>query len=104
MKRYLPIVFSLAVFLTISGCSKSGADTSSLYTPTSSNVTSTATLKELQQGRVLYINNCGQCHSLVSPDAYTPAQWRSVLPVMTPRTNMSASDVTLVTKYVTKGN
>jgi hypothetical protein len=104
-KRYFPIVFSLAVILTFSGCSKSGADTSSLYTPSSSNVTATATLQELQQGRILYINNCGQCHGLVSPDSYTPTQWKSsILPIMTLRTNLSASDVQLLTKYICKGN
>ena len=105
MKRsFIPIVFSLAVFLTIAGCTKTGADTNSLYTPTSSNVTATATLQELQQGRVLFINNCGKCHALVSPDSYTPTQWKSILPNMTPRTNLSAPDVQLLTKYVTKGN
>jgi mono/diheme cytochrome c family protein len=96
--------FSIAILLLISGCNKTGTDTSSLYTPTSANVTATATLQELQQGRVLFINNCGQCHSLASPDSYTPTQWRSILPAMTPRTNLSAPEVQLVTKYVCKGN
>ena len=103
-KRFIAILFSFVFLATFSQCTKTGSDTSSLYTPSSSNVTTTATLQELQQGRVLYINNCGQCHGLVSPDNYTPTQWRSILPIMTPRTNMSASDVQLVTKYVTKGN
>lgn len=103
-KILFPTIFSVAILTSIMGCSKNGADTSSLYTPTSANVTATATLQELQQGRVLFINNCGKCHGLVSPDSYTPTQWRSILPGMTPRTNMSASEVQLVTKYVCKGN
>jgi len=103
-KLLFPSVFLVAIFFLIWGCSKTGADTSSIYTPTSANVTATATLQELQQGRVLFINNCGKCHALVSPDSYTPTQWKSILPNMTPRTNLSAPDVQLLTKYVTKGN
>jgi hypothetical protein len=99
---FLPVIF--VYFLVLAGgCSKNAADTSSLYTPTSANVTANATLQELQQGRALYISNCNSCHALVSPDNYTPAQWKSVLSSMTPRTSMSTSEVLLVTKYLSKG-
>jgi hypothetical protein len=103
-RRNFLLVCSVAVLLAISGCTKNGSDTSSLYTPTSANVTANATLQELQQGRVLYINNCGQCHGLVSPDSYTTSQWKSILPTMTTKTNLSVTDVQLLTKYVCKGN
>jgi hypothetical protein len=99
-------LFSLLIVvlsITVS-CSKNIAGTDSLYTPTSANVTTNATLDELQQGRSLYINNCGRCHALVSPDNYNPSQWKTILAGMAPRTNMSASQVLLVTKYVSKGN
>ena len=95
----------LILLVVVSGlfaCSKS-TSSSSLYTPTSSDATSTATLADLQQGRTLYINNCGRCHGLYSPDTYTPAQWKSVIPNMAANTSMTSSQVTLVTKYVTRG-
>jgi hypothetical protein len=100
--------YSLTVVLVIllplmGACTKSSLDTSMLYVPSTSEVTANATLLELQQGRTLYINNCSVCHGLYSPDNYAPAQWKTVLDNMAPRTSMSASEVLLVTKYVSKG-
>ena len=97
----------LSVSLTFSilnvGCKKSSSG-DSLYTPTAADVTSTASLSDLQQGRTLYINNCNSCHSLYSPDSYTPTQWKSIISNMGPKTGMSSSEILLVTKYVTRGN
>jgi hypothetical protein len=101
--RYILILTSLLLVL-IQSCSKSSTDSGSLYTPTSADVTSTATLAEMQQGRTLYINNCGKCHGLYSPDSYSSTQWKSIMNNMAPNTGMSASDILLVTKYVTRGN
>lgn len=99
---YLPLFFVASLFL-IGSCKKDLGSSGSLYIPTSADVTTNATLAELQQGRTLYSNNCGSCHGLYMPENYTPAQWKSVLGSMTPRTSMSASQVLLVTKYVSKG-
>lgn len=95
------ILIFVAGFL--GSCKKSDTSTANLYVPTSADVTATATLQELQQGRTLYINNCGVCHGLVSPDNNTPTQWKSIISAMAPRTDMNASQVSLVTKYVTRG-
>jgi hypothetical protein len=100
---YLSLLL-VAVLIFSAGCTKKGSDTSSLYIPTSSDVTANATLAELQQGRALYIDNCNSCHGLYNPDSNTPSGWRSVLNSMAPRTGMSASEVQLVTKYLTRGN
>ena len=99
---YLQVLF-VYILVILGSCSKSTSGSSSLYTPTSANVTANATLQELQQGRSLYISNCNSCHSLVSPDDYTPAQWKSILSSMAPKTGMSSSEILLVTKYVSKG-
>jgi hypothetical protein len=90
------------LFLIMS-CSKNNSAGSSLYTPTTDDVTSTATLTELLQGRTLYINNCNSCHGLYSPDNYTATEWKSIINNMGPRTGMSSSEILLVTKYVTRG-
>ncbi len=104
IKYFYLIVISVVIFLAISSCSKKSTDTSGLYIPTNADVTTNATLQELEQGRDLYINNCNSCHSLFSPDAYTPVQWKSIMNSMGPRTTMSASEILLVGKYVTRGN
>ena len=97
-------VFSAALLILTAGCTKKGGDTSSLYTPSSADVTASATLEELQMGRVLYIDKCEACHQLYSPDTYSPSQWRSILNSMAPKAGMSASEEQLVSKYVTRGN
>ena len=96
----------LVVFFSVIGtsCSKNDTNISSLYTPSSSDVTANATLDELTQGRQLYIDNCSRCHMLYSPDRYSSSQWNSIIAAMAPRTPMSASEVQLVKKYVTRGN
>ena len=92
---------SLVIFTSCSKNSSSSADP--YYTPTAANVTSTATLTELQQGRDLYLGRCGACHGIYSPDSYSAANWRSILSIMGPRAGLSAANITLVTKYVTRG-
>ena len=97
------MILSLSLFIIIAGCTKKNTDTASLYVPTSADITVNATLSDLQQGRDLFINNCGQCHGLYSPDNYSPAQWKVVLGSMAPRTSLSSSQILLVTKYVSRG-
>lgn len=103
IKDYYPAIILLSSIIFFSGCNKNVVDTSALYTPTSSDVTANATLPELQQGRVLYINNCNSCHALASPDNYTAAQWKTILNSMGTRTSMPASDILLVNKYLARG-
>ena len=87
----------------VASCSKSGSGGASLYNPTQSDVTANATLEQLQQGRDLYIHNCNACHQLYSPDDFRAGTWPSIIAQMAPRTNMSSSEVNLVTKYLTRG-
>ena len=100
--RYL-LVLSIGLSVFISGCNKNNLNPSTLYTPTSSDITATATLVELQQGRALYINNCNSCHALYSPDDYTPTQWKNIINSMAPKTGMAPLEILLVTKYVSRG-
>jgi hypothetical protein len=101
MKIINLFILILIVALALS-CKKSS--TASLYMPASDDATSTATLEELQKGRTLYINNCGSCHDLYSPDDYSSSQWKGILSGMAPKTRMNTPEVTLVTKYVTRGH
>jgi mono/diheme cytochrome c family protein len=103
MKYSRVLISSFILFGLISGCRKSNSD-AVLYTPTSSDVTAKATLAELQQGRTLYMGNCGSCHGLYSPDDFAVTQWKNIMNSMAPKTRMTASETLLVTKYVTRGN
>ncbi len=97
----LTIAFFAVLFF---GCSKNlTTNTDSLYIPTATDVTPTATLADLQAGRSVYINNCGRCHNLYSPDSYSASSWKTIVPGMASRAGLSAIETTQVTKYVTRG-
>ncbi len=102
-KRIILIISQFIFVFVLMSCSKDSQNTSQLYVPDESNVTATATLDELQQGRVLFINNCGACHAYPTPESYTPSQWKSIMNQMGPKTSMSSAEIVLVTKYVCKG-
>jgi len=101
-KSYYFASVLMLTFLFFTSCTQSN-NSGNLYTPSSGDATSTATLADLQQGRTLYMNNCGSCHSLYSPDDYAPASWKSIVPNMAGRANLSSAQSLLVTKYVTRG-
>jgi mono/diheme cytochrome c family protein len=100
---FFAVLLSVLVLSAVS-CSKGTPSNDSLYTPTTADVTSTATLAELQQGRALYVANCGSCHGFYSPDSYNSAQWKSLMASMGPKAKLTSADQLLITKYVTKGN
>jgi hypothetical protein len=104
MKKMLFGFLVIAIVLVISnGCAKDNTNYDFLYTPTAIDTTANASLAQLQQGRKLFINNCGNCHSVPSPDSYTVVNWKSILSNMVPKTSLSKADAALVSKYVTRG-
>lgn len=100
------VIFAIlmAVAITFSSCKKETIAPEDLYIPTEADVTSTATLEELQQGRILYINNCGECHALYSPDSFSTSRWGSIMDKMAPKTSMTSTESDMVLKYVRRGN
>ena len=92
----------LAVLLA--SCSKNlTANTDSMYVPTTTDVTVSASLSDLQAGRSIFINSCGRCHSLYSPDSFSASNWKSIIPGMASRTGLTSVQASQVLKYVTKG-
>jgi mono/diheme cytochrome c family protein len=105
MKRLSLLAFLLVEgLLFFSSCQKNDVITpDTIYVPTAADVTSTATLAELQKGRTLFVSKCGACHGLYSPDSFSASSWSGVLSNMIPKTGLSAADAALVKKYVTRG-
>jgi len=98
------LIIMISISAMAVSCTKTPNSTGDLYVPTSADATANATLADLQQGRTLYINNCGKCHGLYSPDSFTSSQWKnSIMPSMASKTMMNSTDKSLVTKYVTRG-
>lgn len=103
-KLHLIGFLGVGILLSFSSCKKSTfAATDTLYVPTTADVTATATLAQLQSGHTLYVNSCGACHGLYSPDSYSASNWTSILSNMAPRAGLSSTNKALVYKYVTRG-
>ena len=103
-KLKLLTILGVGGFLLFNSCQKDTVTpSSSAYVPTATDVTATATLAELQQGRTYYVNNCGACHGLYSPDSFSASGWSGVLSNMIPRTGLSSANAALLRKYVTRG-
>jgi cytochrome c5 len=106
MKRLrLLAILSVGGLFFFSSCQKNTVSPdSSTYVPTAADATATATLAQLQQGRTLYVNSCGNCHGLPSPDSYSASNWNGILSNMAPRAGLTSAEETLVAKYVRRGN
>lgn len=103
--RRVTAVWAVAILMiSLMSCSKSlNTNTDSLYVPTAVDVTSSATLADLQAGRSVFINSCGRCHTLYSPDNLSVANWKTIVPNMASRAGLSATETAQITKYVTRG-
>jgi mono/diheme cytochrome c family protein len=74
------------------------------YEPTNSDVTTTATLTDLQKGKILYLNNCSKCHQYYTPDSFSVSKWKDIEPTMAQYAKLTTEEGVFVLKYVTKGN
>ena len=103
--RRVTTVWTVTILMvSLMSCSKNlNTNTDSLYVPTTADVTSRATLTDLQAGRSVFINSCGRCHNLYSPDNYSVASWKTIVPNMAARAGLSATETAQVTKYLTRG-
>lgn len=103
MKKEKLFLLFFVLGVAMVSCLKQTTDTSNLYIPAPSDVTATATLDELTQGRALYIDNCERCHGLYAPESYSSSQWKSIMSQMGPKTRLTTAEISLVSKYVSHG-
>ena len=93
------LIFKLLAGVTIivAACS------TALYIPVKSQSTTGKGYEELLEGREIYINKCGACHSLIIPEKYNANDWNKWVEIMGPKAKMSAEEMNIVVKYLTKG-
>jgi len=95
MKKLM--VMTAALALAACGSTK-------LLTPTQSDADRGAqmfpnyTLAELNEGKTLFENNCGQCHGLKNPASRNEEKWRKVVPRMVGKVNKKAGHTVLDAK------
>jgi hypothetical protein len=93
VKRAAMLVFVLA-------CTKPIAH------PTTADVTRAAatrpqtTIEELEHGRTLYVQRCGNCHEAYQPNAYASDAWPKQVDEMAERAKLAASDRELVVLFL----
>ncbi len=58
------------------------------------------TLADLQNGHMLFTQNCGKCHDLKPPKSKTEEQWRKIMPPMAKKAKIDAAAEDAILKYV----
>lgn len=90
-------ILAFAVLVFLISC------TSALYVPTASQQTESASLTQLQAGRKLYIQKCGNCHTLHLPEQYSKAQWQHFLDEMQQKASINNLEKEQILLYLSKG-
>lgn len=104
MKNLEPVYFSrllyknsgiLLFIFVLAGC------VSGLYMPTQTDATrQKIPLETLNNGRSLYIKNCGSCHNLHLPSRYTKSEWSKAVDKMKVRSKIDNTQVDLIKQYL----
>lgn len=94
-KTYIKLSFVVIAFLL--SC------TSALYVPTASQQTESTSLTTLQAGRKLYVQKCGNCHTLYLPEKYTKDQWKIYLDEMQQKASINNLEKQQIIAYLNKG-
>lgn len=74
----------------------------SLYIPNDKTLDSKESIGDLRQGRAIYINKCGNCHTLYLPDKYSTPQWRFQTTRMAVKAKLNTREKELILRYLTK--
>jgi len=57
-------------------------------------------LKEMEDGKKLYVSNCVSCHAMKNPSEYTAAQWNNILPSMSRKAKIDDDTQASIKKYL----
>lgn len=85
----------LSVIVILAACSAKVSGPLQSDVDRSTNKYPGITLSGLQNGKKLYDENCGLCHDLKKPGAYTEAQWQQIVPDMARKVNKKAGTTKL---------
>lgn len=58
------------------------------------------TLAQLERGRELYVQRCGNCHVAYQPSEYAPADWPKHVDEMAERAKLGTDDNLLITRFL----
>jgi len=81
-----------------------GGCTATLYQPTENDAQGGVSLADLQQGRSLYVKNCGSCHMLHLPQEFAEDIWRRQIEEMQERAGISNSEKDKILLYLAQAS
>lgn len=91
MKKY----FFCLTLLLMSSCAPA------LYVPSAATTSDPAELTVLNEGRAMYVQHCGSCHSLFVPSDFSDEAWEAHLDQMQARAKISDHQKERILKYLT---
>jgi hypothetical protein len=99
MKK-LSLIVALGIALVVTACS------TKLYEPSEANVNKrvTASLVDLQKGREIYAEKCGQCHRVYKPEKFSLKKWGDILAVMAPKAKLTEIEQEYIFRYIVNHN
>jgi hypothetical protein len=74
---------------------------SALYEPDLKIIKDEALYSELKEGRMNYVQKCGNCHNLYLPEKYTKSEWVQWLGKMEKKAKLSEKEKSSIFKYLT---
>ena len=58
------------------------------------------TAADLQSGYNIFVNKCGGCHLLYTPEKYSEERWLKIIPDMAKKAKITEEQESLLTKYI----
>ncbi len=55
---------------------------------------------DIETGKTIFINRCGNCHGLPKPDDFTAKRWEGILSYMIPKARLNNEQSIHVTAYL----
>lgn len=94
-------VFVLFILSLVACATKAANSVASLETaPTKEFAIANFSEDQLNQGKILFENNCAQCHKLFEPESRDAEKWNNVLKRMIPKTDLAYEEGRLVQGYL----
>lgn len=57
-------------------------------------------IEDLERGRAIFTGPCAKCHSLDSPDKYSPVEWNRIISEMAEPAHLSSEQENLLRQYL----
>lgn len=58
------------------------------------------TVKDLAQGRALYVDKCSSCHNLHLPSEYSPEEWKGYVAYMVTEAKLTPEEQRAIARYL----